>query len=350
MGGSEKGRRVAWVDIAKGFAIICVVLGHMGGSGIPEVVIQFCFSFHMPLFFMLSGYFLKPTARLDRPFVEHSARALLVPYALTSAACILLAGAAAGVTTGIATIPEAMGRYTLAALYGAGAVTYSLPPGIIPIGAIWFLWGLFWARLFVAAAQQTKCPAVIVIGLFAAAYLIDEEAVWLPLSFQSGMMAALFVWLGQKLRGSGLTEPGAISPVVWVAMLFVWGYCIVYCGHLYMVETDFKDGLIDLVGALAGSMCVIKASQFVEAHAAPVAGALEKLGRNTLPVFCMHLVELNLFPYRLLFSVTGLFNVQAVPIWVLLLVVRVVVIAVLCAILWAMPRPISGAFYASRKA
>ena len=47
--------RVIWVDTAKGFAIISVVLGH---SSLPIELRSVVYSFHMPLFFMLSGVFL----------------------------------------------------------------------------------------------------------------------------------------------------------------------------------------------------------------------------------------------------------------------------------------------------
>lgn len=51
--------RIEWVDIAKGFGIILVVIGHMvKGNGI---VGQYIWAFHMPLFFFLSGMFMRPT-------------------------------------------------------------------------------------------------------------------------------------------------------------------------------------------------------------------------------------------------------------------------------------------------
>lgn len=59
--------RVKWLDGCKGFAAICVVLGHicngyMGANlfqehiGFIERTFNFLYTFHMPLFFCLSGY------------------------------------------------------------------------------------------------------------------------------------------------------------------------------------------------------------------------------------------------------------------------------------------------------
>lgn len=54
------GNRIEFLDIAKGIAILLVVMGHllqfnMEGSS-STAVYNFIYSFHMPLFFMLSGY------------------------------------------------------------------------------------------------------------------------------------------------------------------------------------------------------------------------------------------------------------------------------------------------------
>ena len=48
----DGGERIAYVDAARGLAILCVVLGHLyPGDGI----VQYISSFHVPVFFILSG-------------------------------------------------------------------------------------------------------------------------------------------------------------------------------------------------------------------------------------------------------------------------------------------------------
>ena len=59
--------RIAWLDSLKGFAIICVVLGHvfdgyLNAGAFPEYrcveysIFQAIYTFHMPLFFLVSGF------------------------------------------------------------------------------------------------------------------------------------------------------------------------------------------------------------------------------------------------------------------------------------------------------
>lgn len=341
--------RLASFDIARGIAIICVVLGHMGASDIPDVVTRFCFSFHMPLFFLVSGYFLRKGTPLDRATVAKEARALLLPYAVTSLILIACVTGAVLYARGPADAASEALSYLVAALYGAGAEVDGLPPGVIPVGAIWFLWALFWARLIVVAANRTGRPELIVVPLFVITWMVDADDLWLPLSIQAGMGASLFVYLGQLARERDFLGWAARRPAVVVAALAVWAWCIVNCGHLYMVECTYNDGLLDVAGALCGSLCVMRLSQFIEGRLRATSAALGHIGRITLPIFCMHLVELTAFPYRRLFEATGLAGVDLVPTWVLLFAVRCLVIAAMCLVLYALPRPISGVFYASRR-
>lgn len=60
-------QRIRFFDIAKGIAILAVILGHsaietnlFAPHRTAQVVLSICFSFHMPLFFILSGYFMHP--------------------------------------------------------------------------------------------------------------------------------------------------------------------------------------------------------------------------------------------------------------------------------------------------
>lgn len=46
------GKRIEWVDLAKGIAILAVITGHETSGFIKFLI----FSFHMPIFFILSGY------------------------------------------------------------------------------------------------------------------------------------------------------------------------------------------------------------------------------------------------------------------------------------------------------
>lgn len=47
--------RIYYVDVAKGIAIFCMVLGHTYSEGNGESILKWIYSFHMPLFFLTTG-------------------------------------------------------------------------------------------------------------------------------------------------------------------------------------------------------------------------------------------------------------------------------------------------------
>ncbi len=71
--------RTAWIDSAKGIGIIFVVLGHIWLIGPGQTFIS---SFHMPLFFFLSGYVFSFEKYRDvKHFLLSKANRILIPYA-----------------------------------------------------------------------------------------------------------------------------------------------------------------------------------------------------------------------------------------------------------------------------
>lgn len=77
----ERKNRIEYIDIAKAFAIFCVVLGHTVSS--DTFLKTVLYSFHMPVFFMLSGMVMQKKGEFSLGvYLKKKARLLLVPYFL----------------------------------------------------------------------------------------------------------------------------------------------------------------------------------------------------------------------------------------------------------------------------
>ena len=86
------GKRLDSIDITKGIAIISIIVGHMGFRASSDMSTDnWVFQYHVPIFFVISGYFLS-TKYPVREFVRDKAFRLLVPYAITAG--ILVVGCA----------------------------------------------------------------------------------------------------------------------------------------------------------------------------------------------------------------------------------------------------------------
>lgn len=66
------------IDILRGLLIILVVIGHFN-NGIAHDII---FLFHMPLFFIISGYLLKREHLTEKNYILNKSKSLMIPYAV----------------------------------------------------------------------------------------------------------------------------------------------------------------------------------------------------------------------------------------------------------------------------
>lgn len=78
--------RYKWIDIVKGIGIFLVVLGHM--PSMPNFLHLWIFSFHMPLFFFLSGFLFTP--RSLKEHLKRKTKSLIFPYIIYSVLFIMI--------------------------------------------------------------------------------------------------------------------------------------------------------------------------------------------------------------------------------------------------------------------
>lgn len=88
--------RILYLDLVKLFTIYMVIIGHViammvNGYVVGEKLNAFIYSFHMPLFMMLSGYFIssKTLSKTVPDFLLTKARQLLLPAITCTAICLL---------------------------------------------------------------------------------------------------------------------------------------------------------------------------------------------------------------------------------------------------------------------
>lgn len=182
--------REVWIDILKAITFFLVPFGHSAlprPFGGPAVNV-----FHMPMFFLISGYLMKPGE--GNGLVKKQAKSLLIPYYLTCLALMLWSIYDAVVWN--IDLRHRLSIQIPAALYGAGSNRYCiLPEGIYSIGPCWFLWGFFFSYLIVSHVKDHKYGFWICAGCSYLAWK-SAQSIYLPLSIQGGMYGSIFMYLG----------------------------------------------------------------------------------------------------------------------------------------------------------
>lgn len=280
----EQVKRITYFDIAKGIGMILMIVGHCSIKN--QYILNFIFSFHMPLFFLISGYFFK--YRQDKECLKNNFKKLIMPYIITCIAIITYKLLRLLLDKNFTDIIGIIKTWGLASLYGSGTKE---PFGIKYIGAIWFLWALFFALYFVNITIKSKYQHLWIILISYIGYKTSTY-IWLPLSIQAGMVATVFVYLGILARRYDIFNK-KVPIILIISIILIVIFCTIYGGKLYMVTNYYKNGLFDIIGALCGSFLCIKLSQIIDKYTKYTKKVLEFIGRNSLVVLCLHLFALD---------------------------------------------------------
>ncbi len=71
-------KRIDYIDISKWLGISLVIFGHMK---MPNELLQWIYAFHMPLFFVISGYTYRPQP-FDKQFLIKKIKTIYIPFLL----------------------------------------------------------------------------------------------------------------------------------------------------------------------------------------------------------------------------------------------------------------------------
>lgn len=330
-------RKLAF-DLAKLFALLAVILGHTSVYGVPWPLVSATYSFSLPLFFIVSGYFMKNTpienAEDAKARVLSAVKTCIVPYVITVVIVLVF-----NICYQLIFHQESMLHSSIfwlkGAMYGTGVQrTNTLIPNVGSIGAIWFLLALFWMRLIFAFTARFKYQGVLIVILFIIGYTTTNY-VFLPWSIQPGLCAALFAYVGLMIKKYDIMSK--LDNVLLLAIVAVIGiYNLLYQGNFYMVANEFGDGVLqDTIGSCATSILILKAFMFFEDRGYPKSvHKLAAIGKYTLPLFCMHLVELNIIDYPMVLS---RLHITIANEWILIFITRMGIIALLSFVIYIYP-------------
>lgn len=193
-------KRLRYVDVARGVTILCVILGHMEvGKKIRTLI----FSFHMPLFFLLSGYFQTKRSMID--FGKNKGYSLMIPYLFTGI-CVIFGTQLENMVKffshrgTVRSVKYLLTEWIKAIVLGSGSRQDVLwIHADFCIGAIWFLLALFGSQLLVNLFAEKKMGFVYIAGI-AFLGIISARYFWLPLSMQASAAASVYVAIGYAYK------------------------------------------------------------------------------------------------------------------------------------------------------
>jgi fucose 4-O-acetylase-like acetyltransferase len=172
----------AWLDNLKAFGIIAVILGH-----IANPFGAFIFSWHMPLFFMMAGFFIKINATLPK-LIQRDFKRLMLPYFIFGILGVVLEFVKRIVLNREVFV---WGEELVGLFFWMDMQSLRNTYGFV----LWFLPTLFFARLilYIIFKNITRefVRFIAIIILFSISFFVN-----LPFAIDEALNAVLFVYLG----------------------------------------------------------------------------------------------------------------------------------------------------------
>lgn len=304
--GENINKRDITFDMMKGIGILLMLIGHIWYVYIP-CIHKIIYSFHMPLFLIVAGYFSKPYSsdNNNKSVLYGYFRRLLPPFVFTVAFTVLFLS-----LMGIAKHDWKPVIQNIISLFWADVNILHTPYGDVSIGVVWFLLALLWAKAFLLLLlrwDKWVLPISFVLSIGALLlHKIFPYSVWcLSLS----LVCLPFVAIGWWCCYHSIPLWLKISAVIlWiVAIVFskidIYGY-IWYCYPL------------DVIGACGGTyfiylLCRGLNSDLLKKHFCLLRQVLAYLGVISLAIMCFHSFEIETHLGNRLRSWIGI----ELPIW-----------------------------------
>lgn len=271
-------KRNTIIDFAKGATIILMIYDHvlLGGS--------FITSFHMPLFFILSGYFFKDLT-IKQTLIK-KAKGLLIPYAVTDLTYCVLEYIKNSFDPDFQ--PEVFIKAKVVGFF-TGNNHY----------ITWFFIALFFAHIIYAIIIKLSKGHVVlytllVLGISVVGYIISTPKVLLPFQIDIAMVCVLFIAVGhmynkyaKKISCKATFVMLGVSLVIWI-----WG---ILEGGIVLSFRYMPWYPLCVIAPICGTYVVMFVYKYLDKI--PYFNELIRwFGRNTISIMflggiCVHIID-----------------------------------------------------------
>jgi len=286
--------RIQYIDIARGIGILLVVLGHNDFALVSPFVYQVIYSFHMPLFFFLSGFFINPSVGFWE-FVKRRFNSLLKPYLFTIFMIYFVS-----VSFEKMSFQTALFRITKS-LYGSGYYLDWVQLWFLPhlfvvslyayiflnlvnkLNNRWLKWGILLATLAISI-PFLKAFYPFPFQVFGK----DYELYGLPFSLDLVLLSGFFFILGSEVR-QVTSEETFSNPILFAGT----GIILLLMNYFFDARIDlntrlYESFLINTAESIIGIVFILALSRQLELRSEKLASLFKYFGQISLMILIFH--------------------------------------------------------------
>ncbi len=299
------------VDLIKGFLCICVVIGHCDKT-IPNGIIQVIYWFHMPCFFMISGWIMEEPKDISS-WLKKRAQRILIPQ-----------------------IVWFLFFFALQQKLNKENIFYFLLGARNIGGVYWFAPVFFVAMiiLVITIKKMSSSKLVLFLGIlyifscfecFFILPIVDKNKI----SFSIGVvaLASIYIIIGYHLKkytkGKSIPKKICLLSILFLVFLLVVYKLNIYKYNMNMAGIYLGTPILNIIVPLNAWIIILYCSRNIKLPKIFVT-IIEKFGKNSLLVMYIHKFILNevLEPF---FGVEGF-------IWILNSSLTLIISYLVCAI------------------
>lgn len=317
------------IDVARGISLFFVVLGHLVVEG--TMTFNWIFSFHMPIFFLLSGMCFNPrkyNSFID--FLKEKLKKRIIPYlgfiVFAVAICLII-------PKWSIQIANSSGLIILEEMF------YYTQPEKIYIGQIWFLVALFFAEIILFLLNKffitfkvnkyLKVLIYVILALIGSQILnilnlvnIDR----LPFKIDTAITASVFMGIGYELNKNKRLDIFNESILISSIILLGIGFFVSYInGNVNICNCAYGNIFLYYISAICGGIGIYLISQKLEKSK-----FLQFYGKNSLFMFAIHFYLILLFT----FIINNLFNQTLKPMFNMPLYIAIILSIIIYILLY----------------
>lgn len=300
------------VSLVKGIGILLVMLGHSGMFiFIKEKTFfnVFIYSFHMPLFFIVAGFFMK-----DKVNLKITVKRLLVPFLLASVFWVFIASFLVQLPTYYRSHELYPYSYDFFLQFKKfyKAILFATRIDIVGTG-LWFLVALFVSRILWYIFHyllKIKITIWYIFIVFVLNYLLhhylDIPETYYYWMWPQSILAYLFMLIGNYYYKREIVEKTSYIDVLILAI--VTFFIIKWNGRIDMSSFSFNNYFAFIFVSISAFVIIYKLSFLLLKHFKVFKKLLLWCGQESLNIFLVHPFLLAIIPYIL----TANFNIKEV--------------------------------------
>ena len=264
-------KRIEWIDSLKGFGIFCVTFGHLACHYLIETHI---YSFHMFLFFFISGFLHKKTQGSFKKHIARKTKSLLIPFLLWNVISCF-----AGLFLGT-TLSETIRLFFLL----DGVICWNAP--------IWFLIQLYIVEIVfflverhIPYGRYFSIPILMALWVFVSGNNIFLKLNILPVSLLFYVFGNISSYFINKYSTKDRRTPKFVIPAALLLLCINIVFGVYLNQRISFTGANFGNVMYCCLGAVSGVLfylIVFRNSRFLGTNK-----VLSYLGKNSLIIMAV---------------------------------------------------------------